>query len=46
MKKLFFAIAVLFTTTLMAQKSSSPVAVKNAFTKAHPNATKVKYEKE
>lgn len=46
MKKIFLAITVFFSVCVMAQKSGTPAAVKAAFTKAFPNATKIKYEKE
>jgi len=47
MKKIFLGLALVLTITLIAQKmGSTPDAVKTAFTKAYPGATKVKYEKE
>jgi hypothetical protein len=47
MKKIFLGLALIIAITVIAQKTgSTPDAVKTAFTKAYPGATKVKYEKE
>lgn len=46
MKKFLLVLTVLVSVTAMSQKTTAPVAVKSAFTKAYPAATKVKYEKE
>jgi hypothetical protein len=47
MKKILSGLALLITISVMAQKTGgTPEAVKSAFTKTYPGATKVKYEKE
>ncbi len=46
MKKIIFAVTLLITLTVTAQKSGAPAAATNAFAKAYPAATKVKWEKE
>ena len=39
-------VTLCVTVSVFAQKSGAPDAVKTAFAKAYPNATKVKWEKE
>lgn len=47
MKKILLGLALILTIAVIAQKAgSAPDAAKAAFTKAYPNATKVKWEKE
>lgn len=45
MKK-FLLVACLFVSAAVIAQKNIPAAVKTAFTKAYPTATKVKYEKE
>lgn len=47
MKKILLALALTVTVAVIAQKTGvAPDAVKTAFTKAYPGATKIKWEKE
>jgi hypothetical protein len=46
MKKYFLILALGFSLIAISQKAEIPAVSKTAFQKAHPGATKIKYEKE